>query len=195
MSGHVIPTFDKSWSLFLDRDGVINRRLPGRYVTHFAEFEYLPDSLQSIAQLNKIFGRIFIVTNQKGVGKGLMTQTDLDEIHLKIISDFKKAGGYIDAVYAATAARLTSTSQHKPNPGMAIQAKTSFPEIDFKKSVIVGDSISDMQFGLSLGMWTVLVEGKKEEVEMATKLEVDQRVKSLGEWTSSLNFFKSFCHF
>jgi len=188
MRYQVKPIFDKSWSLFLDRDGVINRRLPGKYVTSFAEFDYLPGSLPSIVALNKIFGYIFIVTNQKGVGKRLMTQSDLNEIHHKMISDVKKAGGHIDAVYAATTAKLTSTSQHKPNPGMAIQAKASFPEIDFKKSVIVGDSISDMNFGLPLGMWTVLIEGKEEEVEMASKLEVDQRAKSLGEWTASLNF-------
>jgi len=181
-----LPAFDKSWTLFLDRDGVINRRLPGRYVTHPTEFEYLPGSLQAITHLNKIFGHIIIVTNQKGVGKGLMTQMDLDEIHQRMISDSKKAGGHIDAVYAATAAKLTATSQHKPNSGMAIQAKTAFPEIDFKKSVIVGDSISDMKFGLPLGMWTVLVEGKEEEQEIAATFQVDQRVKSLKEWTAFL---------
>ncbi len=184
-----LPTFDKSWTLFLDRDGVINRRLPGKYVTNYADFEYLPGSLQVIAHLNKIFGHIFIVTNQKGVGKGRMTQTALDEIHRHMVSDIKKAGGHIDAVYAATAAKLTSTSQHKPNSGMAIQAKNSFPEIDFKKSVIVGDSISDMEFGQLLGMRTVLVEGKKEEQELAAKLKVDQRVQSLRAWTFALKNF------
>jgi len=184
-----LPSFDKSWTLFLDRDGVINRRLPGKYVTNFREFQYLPGSLESIYKLNKVFGRIIIVTNQKGVGKELMTQKDLDRIHGKMVSDCKKAGGHIDAVYAATGAKLTSTSQHKPNPGMAMQAKNSFPEIDFNKSIIVGDSISDMKFGSLLGMWTVLVEGKEEEQEMAAKIEVNQRVKSLGEWTASLNSF------
>lgn len=180
------PTFDKSWTLFLDRDGVINRRLPGQYVTCQKEFDYLPGSLDAIVKLNKVFGRVFIVTNQKGVGKGLMTQADLDGIHNKLITDLKEKTGHIDEVFTATAAVLTATSHHKPNPGMALQAQTSFPEIDFKKSVIVGDSISDMEFGLGLGMWTVLVEGKEEEKAAAAAIRVKQRTESLAIWASFL---------
>ena len=182
-----LPTFDKSWTLFLDRDGVINRRLPGRYVMHPDEFDYLPSSLESIIKLSKIFGRIIIVTNQKGVGKSLMSQADLDLIHEKMIADLKEKGGQVDAIYTATAAVLTSNSMHKPNPGMGLQAKVDFPTIDFKKSIIVGDSISDMEFGFGLGMWTVLVEGKEEEKEAAALIEVDQRVKSLATWMDILN--------
>ena len=178
-----LPNFDTSWTLFLDRDGVINRRLPGRYVTDFDEFDFLPGSVDSIGKLSKVFGRIFIVTNQKGVGKGLMTQNDLDHIHEQMLADLNKNGGKVDAIYAATAAKITPTSLHKPNPGMALKAKKYFPKIDFKKSIIVGDSISDMEFGFGLGMWTVLVEGKEEEKEAAAVIRVDQRMRSLTEWT------------
>lgn len=177
------PFFDKSWTLFLDRDGVINRRLPGRYVTQPDAFDYLPNSLESIYKLNKIFGRIVIVTNQKGVGKGLMSQADLDQVHQKMISDLKEEGGEVDAIYTATDAVLTANSHHKPNPGMAFQAKADFPAIDFEKSVIVGDSISDMEFGFELGMWTVFVEGKEEEKAAAALIEVNERVESLAAWT------------
>ena len=178
-----LPDFDKSWTLFLDRDGVINRRLPGQYVTRPDEFDFLPGSLNAINRLNKVFGKIFIVTNQKGVGKGWMTQNDLDDVHEQMLSDLNKAGGKIDAVFAATAAKLTPQSDHKPNPLMALKAQQFFPEIDFKKSVMVGDSVSDMQFGFGLGMWTVLVEGKEEEKEAAATIRVNQRTPSLAVWT------------
>ena len=177
-----LPKFDKSWTLFLDRDGVINRRHPGAYITNLDEFDYLPGSLDGIMKLNKIFNRIIIVTNQKGVGKGLMTQADLDLIHEDMLKDLKNKRGKVDAVYAATAAKLTPESLHKPNPGMALKAKADFPEIDFKKSIIVGDSISDMDFGFGLGMWTVLIEGKKEEKAAAAAIRVDQRMPSLAYW-------------
>lgn len=181
-----LPAFDKTWTLFLDRDGVINRRLPGRYVMRPDEFDYLPNSLESIVKLNKIFGRIIIVTNQKGVGKGLMSQADLELIHEKMMADLNEKCGEVDAIYTATAAVLTSDSMHKPNPGMGLQAKADFPAIDFKKSIIVGDSISDMEFGFGLGMWTVLVEGKEEEQEAAALVEVNQRVRSLAYWCDEL---------
>lgn len=181
-----LPSFDKTWTLFLDRDGVINRRLPGRYVMCTDEFDYLPNSLEAIIKLSKVFGRIIIVTNQKGVGKDLMSQTDLDLIHEKMMADLKEKGGQVDAIYTATAAVFTSDSMHKPNPGMGLQAKADFPAIDFKKSIIVGDSISDMEFGFGLGMWTVLVEGKEEEQAAAALIEVNQRVESLTAWCDTV---------
>ena len=183
MSEH---SFDKSWTLFLDRDGVINRRLPGQYVTCIKEFEYLTGSLQAIVQLNKIFDRIFIVTNQKGVGKGIMSQEELDHIHDKMRIDLNNKGGDLTAIYAATEATFSPKSLHKPNLGMGLQAKAGFPEIDFKKSIMVGDSISDIEFGRRLGMWTVLIEGKEEEKLAAAKIIVDQRAISLYDWTLSL---------
>jgi len=185
-----LPNFDKSWTLFLDRDGVINLRHPGKYIMNLDEFEYLSGSLEAIVKLSKVFNKIIIVTNQKGVGKGLMTQTDLDHIHQHMLADLKNKGGKVDTVYAATAAKSTPESLHKPNPGMALKAKKEFPEIDFKKSVIVGDSISDMQFGFRLGMWTVLVEGKEEEKEAAAAIRVDQRVSSLAAWAQIITTTK-----
>ena len=179
-------SFDKSWTLFLDRDGVINRRLPGRYVTTLKELEYLPGSLQAIVKLNYIFDRIFIVTNQKGVGKGIMSQEDLDHIHDKMRIDLNNKGGNLTAIYAATEAAFSSKSQHKPNLGMGLQAKAAFPEIDFKKAIMVGDSISDIEFGNQFGMWTVLIEGKEEEKVASAKIKVNQRAISLYDWSLSL---------
>jgi len=171
---------DRSWTLFLDRDGVINRRTPGAYITCVEDFHFLPGSLEAMPFFREQFGRLVIVTNQKGVGKGLMTEDDLKDVHEYMLSEFKKMGVVPDAVYAATAREFTATSNHKPNPGMALQAQQDFPDIDFKKSVMVGDSLSDMEFGLRLGMKTVLVEGKFEDVEELAGLKLWERVFDLN---------------
>ena len=92
-----------------------------------------------------LFKHIIIVTNQRGVGKGIMTRKDLEEIHAYMINEVSGQGGRIDKIYVCT-----DTSDHsknrKPNTGMALQAKDDFPDIDFTKSIMAGDSISDMLF-------------------------------------------------
>ena len=144
-------------TLFLDRDGVINKHLPGDYVKNWEEFEFLPDVLEAFALLAKSFRRIIIVTNQRGVGKGLMTEFDLHDIHQRMVSEIIHAGGRLDRIYCCTDTNNDSPNR-KPNSGMALQAQKDFPEIIFKKSVMVGDSKSDMEFGVRLGMKTILLK-------------------------------------
>ncbi len=148
---------DQSWTLFLDRDGVINKRLVDDYVKIWEEFEFLPGVKEAINKLSKMFGRIIIVSNQQGVGKGLMTEDDLKEIHSKMITEIEEAGGCIDAIYYCPELKENNPECRKPMPGMALQAQKDFPEIDFDKSIMVGDSPSDMEFGIHLGMVTVFV--------------------------------------
>ncbi len=157
-----LPHFDKSWTLFLDRDGVINHRIPGAYVRHWDEFEFLENVPQAIAEFSKIFGRIVVVTNQQGIGKGLMTAEELVTLHDKMYREVMAAGGSIDAVYFCPKLAVDNPMCRKPEAGMAYQAQRNFPEIDFKKSVMVGDSLSDMGFGSKVGMWNVLVETNEE---------------------------------
>ena len=90
---------DKSWTLFLDRDGVINKKLENDYVKSWDEFEFLPGVLKSIQHFSQIFGKIVVVTNQQGIGKGLYTHEDLQNIHHKMIMEITNAGGRIDKVY------------------------------------------------------------------------------------------------
>lgn len=147
---------DSSWTLFLDRDGVINMHLPGDYVKRVDEFIFLEGVPEALAALSHHFGRIIVVTNQQGVGKGLMSLSDLQKIHDFMSRTIQEAGGRIDAIYAAT--ELASNDIHswrKPDVGMALQAKIDFPEIEFSKSVMLGDSLSDMEFGKSMEMITL----------------------------------------
>jgi len=148
---------DKSWTLFLDRDGVINKRIPGGYVKQWEAFEFLPGVLESIAVFSRIFGRIIVITNQQGIAKGIMSEEQLLSVHRKMMADVEKAGGKIDAIFHCPDMTSKPGNCRKPSVFMALRAKNKFPEIDFSKSIMVGDTESDMAFGKNVGMFTVLV--------------------------------------
>ncbi|MCL2414301.1 MAG: HAD family hydrolase [Bacteroidales bacterium] len=154
MSDLKLEQFD---TLFLDRDGVINRHRPNDYVKTWEEFEFLPGVLDTLALLNKQFKHIVIVTNQRGIGKGVMSEPDLLEIHHNMRQEIQKHGGRIDKIYYCTAADDTDFFR-KPNIGMALQAQKDFPDIDFSKSIMIGDSESDVQFAKNAGMKAIKVE-------------------------------------
>lgn len=176
------PTFDKSWTLFLDRDGVINREKSGDYIRTWDEFAFETGALEALARLATIFGRILIVTNQRGVGKGLMTEKDLEEIHFRMLSLIHAGGGRIDKVYACTDTHPESPCR-KPNPGMAYAAQADFPEIAFARSVMVGNHIRDMEFGRRLGMYTVWVASTEPDPGPAW---ADEAFPALWAWAQSL---------
>ena len=144
--------FPQDQFLFLDRDGILNKHLPGDYVRNWNMWEWLPGVLDAMPLLAKRYQRIFIVTNQQGVGKGLMTQADLDDVHRHMLSDIEKAGGRIDKVYVCTDLESSHSPNRKPEIGMALQAQRDFPEVDFHRSVMVGDSKSDELFAQRSGM-------------------------------------------
>ncbi len=178
------PQYDKDWSLFLDRDGVLNIEIVGSYITTTDEFEFCPGVPQAMQTLAELFGTIIVVTNQRGVGRGLMTTETLREIHGGMKAGIIAAGGRIDRVYACTA---VSDNDHnrKPNSGMALQAREDFPNIDFHKSVMVGNSVSDMEFGKRLGMRTVFLTTKHVPFDLPNDL-VDEQFPSLQDWARSV---------
>lgn len=177
---------DKTWTLFLDRDGVINLHYPNDYVKNWNEFYFLEGVLDALKNLSGIFRRIIIVTNQQGVGKGLMKEEDLQFIHDELLKEVRKYGGRIHAIYTATELVAKDTNQmRKPSLGMAKKAKKDFPEIDFSRSVMVGDTGSDMRFGKNAGMVTVYV-GDDSKLLREEKQLVDFFCESLGEFANSL---------
>ncbi len=163
---------DRSWSLFLDRDGVINRRIVGGYVQTPEEFVFLPGVLKSLAFFGKAFGKIIVVTNQQGIGKGLMDEKQLEAVHQKMLREVKKAGGRIDAVFYCPDLTSKPENCRKPSPYLAREAQKMFPEIDFSRSVMAGDSESDMAFGKNAGMFTVYV-GTQIPVPVQADVHVD----------------------
>lgn len=178
------PEIDKSWTLFLDRDGVINVESVGSYITNWSEFNFHEGVLDALQSLNGIFGNIVVVSNQRGVGRGIMTMESLKEIHGNMKTEISAHGGRIDRVYSCTA---TTDEDHnrKPNTGMGMQAQQDYPNIDFKRSIMVGNSISDMEFGKRLGMHTIFLTTKHEPFSLPHDL-IDEQFTSLKSWVKSM---------
>lgn len=154
-------TIDSSWTLFLDRDGVINKKIDNDYVRNWQQFEWITGAKEAISILSGVFGYIFIVTNQQGIGKGLMSEADLLEIHKNMQRDIRKAGGRVDKIYHCAALADSHDPCRKPGIGMAHRAKHDFPETSFEKSMVAGDSVSDMEFGENAGMLRVWIAGSQ----------------------------------
>lgn len=138
--------------LFIDRDGVINRRLVGDYVREWSQFEWLPQADEALAQLSRRFERVIIVTNQRGISRGFYTADDVMRIHSKLLFRVGQLGGCIDLALFAPEMEATGSTWRKPDSGMALHAQQRFPEIDFEQSIMIGDMPSDMEFGHRLNM-------------------------------------------
>ncbi len=158
-----IPATDPQWTLLLDRDGVINRQKEGSYIFHPEEFIFLPGVLPALKNLAEWFGHLFIITNQRGVGKGLMTEADLHAVHAAMMQGINSAGGRIDAIYYCPDTDLGSACR-KPNTGMAQRLLADFPETDFSRSIMVGNSMSDMHFGRNIGAYTIFITSTHPDV-------------------------------
>ena len=156
-------------ALLLDRDGVINVLRPNDYVKNIAEFVFCDGALEALRRLNPCFRRIVIVTNQRGVGRGLMTETDLAEIHDWMLARIREAGGRIDRIYVCTAVD-PADPRRKPNPGMAREVRADFPDIDFARSILVGDSASDLEFARRAGIPAVCLRDPDNLLTFARSL-------------------------
>ncbi len=177
------------YSLFLDRDGVINQRIVGGYVTRPEEFIILPGVLDAMRTFANVFARIFIVTNQQGIGKGLMTEADLQLIHDNFVKEVEAHGGRIDKIYHCPKLRTDYSFDRKPRIGMALKARKEFPDINLKRSVMVGDSKTDMEFGRHARMTTVLVGDEPQIATYNPKL-VDMRYNTLYDFSRELRIEK-----
>jgi histidinol-phosphate phosphatase family protein len=173
---------DKTWTLFLDRDGVINQKIEDDYVRDYEDFIFMPDVKQVLKELRTQFGWFFIVTNQQGIGKGLMTENDLMRLHWQMQAEFYSYQVEFDKVYHCPALAAQNSSNRKPEIGMALQAKEDFPNINLNKSIIIGDSISDMEFGKRAGMKTIFFGNNHKE-----NIYIDHHVKN---WLEVLQLFK-----
>jgi histidinol-phosphate phosphatase family protein len=147
-------------TLFLDRDGVVNVKLDGRYVQNADEFEFMPGAENAIAKLSIIFKRILIVTNQQGIAKGIMSANDLNTLHQYMLQQLKVKGGVIEKIYYCPHLVAANCSCRKPNPGMIQQAIIDFPTIKIEESYLIGDSDSDIIAGDKMGLNTIKVDNE-----------------------------------
>jgi D-glycero-D-manno-heptose 1,7-bisphosphate phosphatase len=169
-------------TVFLDRDGVINRKAPeGSYVSRPEEFQLLAGVPEAIARLNRAGLRTIVVSNQRGVALGLYSAADVDAIHQVLTNKLAAQGARLDAILYCPH-DSNECGCRKPLPGMFEEAVRRFPEICADESVMIGDALVDIEFGRRLGMATILIEGdaalhKPDLVEAANM--ADWRMNSL----------------
>lgn len=144
-----LKNIDHSWTLFLDRDGVVNDEKHEDYIHTWDEFKFYKGVKEALKIFNKKFRHIVMVTNQRGIAKGLTKLEDLQVIHKNMLQEIEDAGGRIDRIYFCPD---MESPNRKPNAGMGFQAKKDFPAIDFTKSIMIGNTLSDMKFGRNLGV-------------------------------------------
>ena len=175
---------NSNWTLFLDRDGVINVEKKDDYVKSWNEFQFYDESLLALPILAYKFATIVVTTNQKGIGKGLMSTNDLLEIHSNMQSKIQEVGGRIDHIYFCHDLDNDSPNR-KPQPGMAFQAKQQFPNIIFEQSIMVGNRTSDMHFGRNAGLHTVFLATTHPETPYPNPI-IDYRFDNLLTFAKSL---------
>jgi D-glycero-D-manno-heptose 1,7-bisphosphate phosphatase len=157
-----LTDINKSWTLFLDRDGVINIEKHLDYIHTWDEFKFYDGAKVAIKIFTEKFNRVIVVTNQKGVAKGVTKEDNLRLIHTNMIAEVEKVGGKIDAVYYCPD---MESPNRKPNPGMGLQAIKDFADIDVSKAIMVGNTLSDMGFGRNLGVKNIFLTTTRPEVD------------------------------
>jgi D-glycero-D-manno-heptose 1,7-bisphosphate phosphatase len=136
---------------FLDRDGTINRKAPeGDYIKSWSEFEFLPGAVDAIRMLSEHGIRTIVVTNQRGIALGRMTEADLEDIHARMVATLEGAGAALDAIYHCPH-DYGECDCRKPDVGMFSSAQRDFPDISFEQAVVIGDSASDMEAATRVG--------------------------------------------
>ncbi|HEY4112112.1 HAD-IIIA family hydrolase [Puia sp.] len=176
---------DASWTLFLDRDGVINVEKEDSYIFHYGEFVFYEGVTEALRHCAAVFGHIVVVTNQRGVGKGMMTAADLRDIHEKMTAAIELAGGRISRIYYADSLD-NAHPLRKPQPGMALAAQQDLPGIDLTRSVMVGNNLSDMEFGRNAGMYTVFLSTTNPDQPLPHP-SIDLAFNSLADFAKHLH--------
>jgi len=142
--------------VFLDRDGVLNRHLPGGYVSSWEQCEILPGVAEAVARLNRSGRKVIVVTNQRGIALGLYSEADLYVLHERMRVHLAGHGAYLDAIYYCPH-NHGECQCRKPETGMFEQAFEDFPGATAGNSVMVGDSASDIEAASRLGMRSVFI--------------------------------------
>jgi len=172
----------QNWTLFLDRDGVINKKIRNDYVSNWSEFAFLNDVPSLIAQLNKVFSRVIIISNQQGIGKKLMTVADLTAVHSRMMAGILLSGGFVDAIYCCPHIAAAECVCRKPRPGMINRAMADFKDIKLNQSIFIGDSESDIRLGIAMGIHSIYLGNSDYLRNLA-----DDYFSDLNDFTRNLN--------
>ncbi|MFH1479062.1 MAG: D-glycero-beta-D-manno-heptose 1,7-bisphosphate 7-phosphatase [Candidatus Omnitrophota bacterium] len=174
-------------AIFLDRDGVINID-PGKgdYIKSWEEFKFFPGSIEAIKKLNRAGYKIFVISNQAGVSKGLYSKTALDEITSNMLKEVRDQGGEISSVHYCIHLPEEGCSCRKPKTGL-IEKATKGLDIDFENTYLIGDSRLDVGAGKNVGCKTILLLTGKEDPEDIKDWEmqpdsIKDNLKEAVEW-------------
>jgi D-glycero-D-manno-heptose 1,7-bisphosphate phosphatase len=152
-------------TVFLDRDGTINRPAPeGQYISAPVEVQLLPQAGQAVRRLNDAGLRVVVVSNQRGVARGFYKMSDVNAVNHRLIALLGAAGAHIDAVYVCPHEKEACQCR-KPLPGLIQIAARNDPAIDLSKSVIIGDSESDVAAGIAAGIATIRLTEHVEQTK------------------------------
>ena len=164
-------------TVFLDRDGVLNEKAPeGSYVASWNDFHILPGVPRALSRLNRLGLRVIVVTNQRGVALGLYTLADVEAMHAEFERLLESEGARVDAFYVCPH-DTGRCDCRKPLPGLFERAVARFPGISASTSVMIGDSLLDIEFGRRLGMATILIEA-----DSAQERRGGEEARALADW-------------
>lgn len=177
-------------AVFLDRDGVINQKLAdGEYVTSWEEFHFLPGAQSAIRCLNELGFLVIVVSNQRGIARGVLTERVLQEIHEKMKRELERAGARIDGLFYCPHDDADQCACRKPQPGMLLDAAQSL-DIELSSSWMIGDARSDIEAGRNAGCRTILI-GQTHGKTSNGGGRPDLRFGSLAEAVKHLKRLKS----
>jgi len=167
-------------AVFLDRDGVINRKPPeGEYITHWSEIEYLAGSIEAVAALHEYGFKIVIVTNQRGIARGKVKLADLEEIHARITMAIAERDAVLSGIYYCPHDIVDRCGCRKPQPGMLREAAAAHG-LDLSKCWMLGDSPSDIEAGRRAGCRTALISSSPDIEDFDSKPDVQEETLALA---------------
>jgi len=180
-------------AVFLDRDGNINRDVG--YPHSYDQIEIYSYSFEAVRKINQAGLLAVIITNQSGIGRGLIKEPELWEIHARMKRDFAARQALFNGIYYCPhflSSRMPLYDRdcrcRKPYTGMALQAASDLG-IDLKRSYMVGDKVEDIQFGLNIESKPVLVltgYGRKSQSRLTelgiTPAHVAQNLLDAVNW-------------
>jgi D-glycero-D-manno-heptose 1,7-bisphosphate phosphatase len=173
-------------AIFLDRDGVIIENKPD-YVRAVSEVKFLPGALEALARLAAREWRVVIVTNQSGIGRGLVTREAVDLINTYILERITTSGGRVDGLYLCPHHPQAGCACRKPAPGMLLAAADDLG-LDLTASVLIGDAPSDLQAARAAGVRPILVLSgvTSSEEEASGQFDHTSVVQNLAEAVAQL---------
>lgn len=172
--------------VFLDRDGVINDSPgPGRYVCTWPEFSFRDGARTMLAELFANGYRLIVITNQQGIGKGLIDPQELERIHDNMRAGIELGGAELDGIYCCPHLESDGCACRKPKPGLIFDALAALDyEVDLQGSWFVGDSATDVEAGQAAGLRTLLVGTPLQRGRLPCPTRVVENLNEVSETIS-----------